>query len=244
MLRPNRLERNPCLRFEKSDDAFMKRVSLVLFSSILFLSTATLSADGEFDQLLKKAEAGDSISQYNLGLMYAIGRGVEKDYVEAAKWYCMASEQGLSLAQSYLGAMYSLGRGVEKDDVEAVKWYRKAAEQGCAEGQLGLGAMYANGRGVEKDYVEAVEWYRKAAEQGYAAGQSNLGLMYAKGQGVEKDYVEGYAWSNISAAKGNDDAAKYRDALESIMSPQQIADAQKRTKELKTLIAEKQAASK
>ena len=67
--------------------------------------------------------------------------------------------------------------------------------------------------------------------------------MYAKGQGVAKDYAEAYAWVNLAAAK-DFKHAETRDLIEKQMSPQQVADAQKRTKELKKLIAEKQAASK
>jgi uncharacterized protein len=95
--------------------------------------------------------------------------------------------------------------------------------------------MYVNGQGVEKDYTEAVKWYRKAAEQNYALAQSNLGLMYKNGQGLEKDYVEAYAWLNL-AAKMDADAATIRNALEERMTSQQVAEAQKRTKELRTFI--------
>ena len=41
--------------------------------------------------------------------------GVEKDLVEAAKWYRAAAEQGSAEAQSALGACYAFGDGVEKD---------------------------------------------------------------------------------------------------------------------------------
>ena len=44
----------------------MKRVSLVLLSSILFLCTSTLLADEELDQLKKKAEAGIAVAQEQL----------------------------------------------------------------------------------------------------------------------------------------------------------------------------------
>ena len=55
--------------------------------------------------------------------------------------------------------------------------------------------------------------------------------------------MDAYAWVNLAAAK-DFKHAEARDLLEKQMTPQQIADAQKRTKELKKLIAEKQAASK
>ena len=33
-------------------------------------------------------------TQYNLGWMYETGRGVERDRVEAVRWYRLAAEQG------------------------------------------------------------------------------------------------------------------------------------------------------
>ena len=163
---------------------------------------------------------------------------------EAARSRFLAREakakQGDAGAQFTLAVCYYQGDGVEKDFVEAVKWFRKAAAQGDAAAQYNLGVCYANGTGVEKDFVEAVKWYRKAAEQGHAFAQSNLGVCYANGYGVEKDYAEAYAWWNL-ASKTNKDAAKYRDNLEKMMSPQQVADAQKRTKELRAIVEAKAA---
>jgi hypothetical protein len=124
---------------------------------------------------------------------------------------------------------------VEKDYAEAIKWYRKAAEQGDSLAQNNLGFCYHLGNGVEKDDAEAVKWFRKAAEQGYAGGQKNLGASYHDGNGVEKDYAEAYAWFNL-ASKTDRKAAEFRDGMEKRMSSQQIADAQKRTKELREQI--------
>lgn len=97
--------------------------------------------------------------------------------------------------------------------------------------------------GASLDVYE-VDLLRKKAEAGDSAAQYNLGVMYLFGQGVEKDNVDAYAWFNLSAANGSDDAAWRRDSIERLLSPQQIADAQKRTEKLKKLIAERQAGSK
>ena len=45
------------------------------------------------------AEQGDAIAQYNLGLMYANGRGVPRDYVQAHLWANLAAAQGNELAR-------------------------------------------------------------------------------------------------------------------------------------------------
>ena len=96
-------------------------------------------------------------AQYNLGLMYALGRGSEDD-AEAVRWYRMAVEQGDADAQFSLGAMYAEGIGVPQNDAEAAKWYRKAAEQRHAWAQHNLGALYAKGSGVPQNHIEAVKF--------------------------------------------------------------------------------------
>ena len=40
------------------------------------------------------AEKGDMYGQFNLGLMYALGRGVSQNDKMAVKWYTKAAEQG------------------------------------------------------------------------------------------------------------------------------------------------------
>ena len=177
------------------------------------------------------AEQGDADAQANLGSRYCNGEGVAKDAVEAVKWYRKAAEQGLAAAQFNLGNCYLHGVGVAKDAVEAVKWYRKAAEQGDADAQFRIGVRYYDGEGVAKNAVEAVKWYRKAAEQGLADAQTNLGNCYYNGVGVAKDAVEAYAFYNLASVT-NEVALKNRDLAAKQMTREQIAAAQKRTKEL------------
>lgn len=211
-------------------------------------------------ELRPAAEQGDAVSQFDLGVMYANGKGVPQDYVEAVKWYRKAADQGLAEAQSNLGDMYANGQGVPQDhaeavkmyrkifdqgfdeglalDAEAVEWCRKAADQGDAASQLNLGKMHANGQGIPQDDAEAVKWYRRAAEQGQAEAQALLGEMYYRGQGVPQNYVEAHKWYNLSAAgmSGPDReiSTKGRDFVAARMTPEQIAEAQKRAREWKS----------
>jgi TPR repeat protein len=120
---------------------------------------------------------------------------------------------------------------VPQNYAEAVKWYRKAADQGYAMAQFSLGIMYENGQGVPQDYAEAAKWYRRAAEQGYAKAQHNLGGYYHLGQGVQRDYVSAHMWYSLAAAQGNEDAPINRDFLANMMTPDQIAEAQRMARE-------------
>ena len=92
--------------------------------------------------------------------------------------------------------------------------------------------MYVHGEGLPRDDKEATKWFRKAAEQGHAQAQLKLGIAYMEGVGVPKDLVAAYAWWNLAAYNDWEKAAKYRDVIAMLMTPEQIAEAQKLSKEL------------
>ena len=76
------------------------------------------------------AEEGDPSSQYNLGVMYRMGKGVARDDKEAAKWYKLAADQGDAGSQFLLGYMYLNGIGVPQNSLRAHMWVNIAASQG------------------------------------------------------------------------------------------------------------------
>jgi TPR repeat protein len=80
--------------------------------------------------LYLKAEAGDAVAQFNLGVLYDTGDGIPQNRNEAAKWYSKAAEQGLAVAQHNLALMYLKGEGVPLNYVLAYKWCNLAASQG------------------------------------------------------------------------------------------------------------------
>jgi TPR repeat protein len=181
----------------------------------------------------KAADQGVVEAQFNLGQIYREGQGVQVDYKQAAAWFHRAADQGLAEAQFNLGRIYREGPGIPLDYKEAATWYRKAADQGDPKAQFSLGLRYDNGQGVPQDYAQAVTWYRKAADQGHAAAQYNLGLRYGEGQGVPQDYVQAHMWSNLATASGDQDAITNRDRVAGMMTPAQIAEAQKLAREWK-----------
>ena len=85
-----------------------------------------------FEERLHRAELGDPVAQYQLGLAYNQGREIAPDLVEAVRWIRRAADQGHGEAQNDLGGMYADGSGVPRDDAEAIRWWRRAAAQGVA----------------------------------------------------------------------------------------------------------------
>ncbi|WP_315751267.1 tetratricopeptide repeat protein [Bradyrhizobium sp. SZCCHNS3055] len=163
------------------------------------------------------------------------------DYATALDFYRPLAEAGAYSAQFVLAGMYATGRGVPHDDAQAAKWYRKSAEQGFSFAQFHLATMYAKGEGVPRDDAEAAKWMRLAAEQGHVYAQNVLGGSYALGKGVPQDYVEAYKWYNLAASRSTidsnrrnrDNAVEMRDLLAARMTPEQIAEAQKLTRDWK-----------
>jgi S1-C subfamily serine protease len=88
--------------------------------------------------------------------------------------------------------------------------------------------MYRLGEGVPEDDKEAVKWYRLAADQGFALAQLSLAFMYEWGEGVPEDFIEAYKWYNLAAAQGLEAVVEFRDKLKTRMTPEQIADGQRR----------------
>lgn len=109
-------------------------VSLLLMSGVVYFAhhpVKPLPNDlSHLKQIRAAAEQGDPEAQYNLGVMYAKGKGVPKNHKTAVAWYRKAAEQGDPAAQFNLGVMYERGLGVSEDAKTAVEWYRQAAQQG------------------------------------------------------------------------------------------------------------------
>jgi TPR repeat protein len=241
-----------CRQDKSKHEALMKRLIIAAafaLSSTVILSGPAAAQEDAFNRALSADERGDYVeaakwyrlaaeqgiagAQYNLGVMYDNGEGVSENDAEAAKWYRRAADQGHALAQYNLGLMHDNGEGVPENDAEAVKWYRRAAAQGNAKAQHNLGIMYDKGEGVLENDAEAVKWYRRAADQGRAKAQGNLGGMYANGEGVPEDDVQAYMWLNLSAAQGDETAIANKDVMRKLMTPEQIAEAQKLSAEWK-----------
>lgn len=135
--------------------------------------------------------------------------------------------------QFNLGVCYYNGDGVPKDYAEAVKWWHKAAEQNHSGAQTFLAGCYGSGYGVPKNEAEAIRWWRKAAEQNHRDAQTILAGCYAAGDGVPKDFVEAYMWANLAVMQGGEDAKTLSDNLEKKMTPEQIAEGKRRSREFK-----------
>jgi S1-C subfamily serine protease len=115
------------------------KANRLVFTVLLLFSAAVFELRAEQTEIDRKqvaelwaakAKAGDVDYEFRLGFLYANGLGVDKDEVQAVKWFRKAAEQNDADAQRSLGQCYGDGKGVAKDYVESYKWMLLAAGQG------------------------------------------------------------------------------------------------------------------
>ncbi len=145
------------------------------------------------------------------------------------------AEQGDAEAQLKVGFMCYSGKGILQDFEKAIFWFKKSALQGNPLAQANVAYMYKKGEGVPQDYSEAGKWYRLAADRGNAPAQSELGALYEKGLGLPQDEVLSLMWFPLAAIQGDANAKAARDRITVWMSPEQIAEAQRRAREFRKL---------
>jgi TPR repeat protein len=68
-------------------------------------------------------------------MMYAVGKGVQQDYVEASNWWTKAAEAGHVLAAFNLSMAYRGVPGVRADAAKSAQWAKFVAEHSSPEEQ-------------------------------------------------------------------------------------------------------------
>lgn len=86
-----------------------------------------------FWKMYTDALRGDEQAQFEVGVMFERGIGVDLNQTLAAKWYEKAAIQGHKDAQFNIGIMYLTGRGIEQNNQFAMMWLGSAAKQGDKE---------------------------------------------------------------------------------------------------------------
>jgi len=195
------------------------------------------------DWYRRAADQGLTRAALTLAQMHEKGLGVETDRAQAIRYYRIAALGQSAEAEVRLGTLVLDGAFDEDEALPegALDWVAAAApEQGArsrsflatiaAAGEpyadLLLAGLFKNGIGGAADPAAAAKSYLRAARAGYVEAQYQLGLLYGTGEGVDLDYVEAHAWMNVAAAGGREDAAQRRDVFATLMSPEEIAEAQ------------------
>lgn len=136
-----------------------------------------------------KADAGDAEAQYQLGICYAQGKGVEKNLAQSARYWLLAGKQQHAYALIYLGKLFEKGVGVPQDFGKAFQCYQSACTKNIAEAQFCLAMLYLQGLGVAQDEEQAVQLLHQSAEQQYQPAIQSLQQLKNKDENLDNNTV-------------------------------------------------------
>jgi hypothetical protein len=176
------------------------------------------------------AEKGDAEAQYYVARIYANGMsGVDVDYVQAAHWYQLASNQSYKPAMQELGYLYEEGLGVDRNL------------------QMGLNLQrQASGLGDDLDYAWKITEARESAarqidELSHQLEASNASLQEARGELLTQQNA--LARSRTEYRKSQDAVLDLRARLASAKQATEGQDGA-RVKELESKLATNETALK
>ncbi len=146
------------------------------------------------------SEQGQLGATWKLGRMYAEGDGVERNDLEAFKFFLDIArrdvEPGSPDAPYFSDALVAIagylkngipGTTVQANPVASRDYYmRAAASYRNPMAQYEMGRMFLVGDGVGRNVKQAGRWLQLATEKGHAGAQALLGdLLYKSGKAVQ-----------------------------------------------------------
>ncbi|TDI56466.1 MAG: hypothetical protein E2O93_06060 [Alphaproteobacteria bacterium] len=183
-------------------------------SQISEFTTSPLTGT-DLKTLLSGAQEGVRDSQFKVGLAYARGLGVDKNYVEAYKWLDLAAGAGDSQAASRRDA---LAKVMEPGDVDKARAAAAAFQQkprvraALVISRPGSDGAEEPAAAIDLSLVPAAigpDKLRIAAITGNHAAEFEIATRFADGRGVAQDFKQAVFWYK-RAAEGGLAPAQYR----------------------------------
>ena len=86
----------------------------------------------------ESADIGNPMAMNVYAKILKEGDIVDKDLVEAHRYFLLSAEQGVDESQYYVGMAHFLGVGARQSFKDAIKWFRVSAEKGFPKAQYAM----------------------------------------------------------------------------------------------------------
>ena len=138
-----------------------------------------------FEWVLKAANQGYAIAQVRLGIFYEIGIGVDRDNIEALKWYNKAaSQQNPQAMRMQAFSIFDQDGDLQK----RIELLKKAYDLGDERSAFVLGKTYEKYSCEQDHFEKAFEWYKVSADKfDYFESHQKLADFLHEGRGVKRD---------------------------------------------------------
>jgi TPR repeat protein len=135
----------------------------------------TTSSKSQIELIETAAEAGDADAQAEMGQLFLLGVGREKNPAQAFAWFRRSSRGDAAEGYYQLGLAYLKGVGTKVNVYNAAQAFGRAAEHGHPDAMYEYGRALRAGRGIVKDVEKSDEWLKKASAIGSGAAALALG---------------------------------------------------------------------
>ncbi len=132
-----------------------------------------------------EANSNDAPAMTLIAELYRVGLGVRRDFVEAARWYKLASDRDDPNASFALARAHLTGEGVTRDEKAARALFEKAAAKNHPGALYNLGVMEMDA--PVANFQRAADFFRRASEVGDSDATYALAMLYREGTGVAQD---------------------------------------------------------
>ncbi|WP_372999115.1 tetratricopeptide repeat protein [Sulfurimonas sp.] len=160
---------------------------LYIFTIVLITNLGASATDEQKKSFKTECSKGDTLSCYNMGLMYDYGDGsTAEDDNKAIGFYLKACDKNFYESCSKAALLYEEGKNVKQDMKKAFKLYSKACggEDGFACHNV---AVYYSKMKTEALKKISIAFYDKACNAGYSESCIYLGRMYRDSRSVKRD---------------------------------------------------------
>jgi TPR repeat protein len=163
-------------------------------------------------------------AMYLYAKMLEAGDGYARDPDVAFRLTLESADRHYPGAMYEVGRMMMEGRKVAKDSERGLELVRNAAVLRNRRAQFFLGAAYASGDEVPRDLERAAQYFRMCAVGGETPCQVQLAkILLNRPEREERDFIQAIAWLELSAERGNPEAALMLDQNRGALSAKEVS---------------------
>ncbi len=201
---------------ELTDDAEDRRGSKGVIDMMVMMAN-TAFEEGNYEEAFHgylevlKLEPND-VAQYNLGSMYAQGKGVKQDFIEGAYWFHQAELSGdehagllcLKCALDFVHQNFKK-KSPEQLFTDMVRFVKRVYPDAIDTNREVCSKLsdIAENHSDKDEFAAAAKLLRAAAEFGHDGySQLSLALQYTEGEGVEENGLASLYWLDKAVDNG------------------------------------------
>jgi TPR repeat protein len=189
--------------------------------------------EGAYQQFTAASDQGHTEAMFHLSTLLSATQFARADPSAAFAAAHRSALAGFAPAFARVGSLVLRGTGVARDPERAVEWFRQGVARGDLQSMAYLGWAQATGTGTGRDGASGERQLNTAAGAGNLWAMATLAELYREGLALSRDYQRAYTWATIALARGHTGQSlrAARDELEKLLTPEQVASAQRAARE-------------